>query len=119
MRRRVPLHRHLHNAERLLGRDEQLVRILHPCAEKVRGTIRPLVHRERDVDDFLVGREHDVGNRVERVLHGAGGLDREDFGDRRTNPLAIRTERDLGVAIGPLRAESADQQGLDVRINTS
>ena len=41
-RRGIPLHRHLHNTQRLFSRDEQFIRILDLRGKEIGGTIRPL-----------------------------------------------------------------------------
>ena len=80
---RVSLHRHLHDPERFFSSHEQFVRVLELLARMmIGGPIRPLVHRESDVEDFVVRGKHDVRNRIEACTErDRAGMKRERVGD--------------------------------------
>ena len=70
------------------------------------------MERQRDVCNLLIGCEHDIGDSVQRVLHGSAGVPRKGFDDGRPDALPVRAERYVGAAIRPPSRQIPDQQPL-------
>src|SRR4051812_12588097 len=110
--RRVAFHRDLDNAKRLLDRDEEIFRVVDAGAEEISGTIRTLVEGQRHIGDLLIRREHDVGDRIQRVMHGSARMPCERLDDGCAHALTIGAERDVWTAVGPSSGQPADEQTL-------
>ena len=96
---------------RLIGGDENLVRIVEPERRKIDEQMMPVRHRDGDLVDLKARAQRRVRHRIERVLHRRAVVHGEGLEHRCADALA-RREIGVGAAIGPRRGHRRGQDAI-------
>src|SRR5262245_7208437 len=78
----------LDQPERLVGRHEDLVRVVEPERPEIDQQVMAIRHRQRDVVDLGTRLEGRLGHCIQRMLHRTAVVGGKRIDERRANPIA-------------------------------